>query len=112
VFDLESYFGDTTSSNGTWYQQVTTGDIPSPRIDFCTVYVSAPDNSSHHIYLYSGIDPIKNQNYDDVAILSIPSFTWTTVWPDGGSSRVGPNCHRAGKRQMVYVNSEGEVDVS
>ncbi|KAK7179770.1 hypothetical protein DPSP01_003245 [Paraphaeosphaeria sporulosa] len=102
VFDLDSYFSDT-SSNGTWYEQATTGDIPAPRIDFCTVYVSAPDNSSHHIYLYSGFDPINNKAYDDVAVLSIPSFTWTTLFDNGGAPRIGHNCHRVGKRQMVTV---------
>ncbi|KAF2449629.1 hypothetical protein P171DRAFT_427807 [Karstenula rhodostoma CBS 690.94] len=103
VFDLDSYFRDPSSSNGTWYEQTTTGDIPAPRIDFCTVYVSAPDNSSHHIYLYSGFDPINNKAYDDVAVLSIPSFTWTTLFDNGGAPRMGHNCHRVGKRQMVTV---------
>ncbi|KAF9741443.1 hypothetical protein PMIN07_001401 [Paraphaeosphaeria minitans] len=102
VFDLDSYFSDT-SSNGTWYEQTTTGDIPAPRIDFCTIYVSAPDNSSHHIYLYSGFDPISNKSYDDVAVLSLPSFTWTTLFDNGGAPRLGHNCHRVGKRQMVTV---------
>lgn len=103
MFDLDSYFKDTSSGNGTWYEQTTSGDIPAPRIDFCTVYVAAPDNSSHHIYLYSGFDPINNKAYDDVAILSVPSFTWTTLFDNGGAPRIGHNCHRVGKRQMVTV---------
>ncbi|KAF1969530.1 hypothetical protein BU23DRAFT_539447 [Bimuria novae-zelandiae CBS 107.79] len=102
VFDLESYYADP-SSNGTWYQQATSGDIPPPRIDYCTVTTAAPDNSSHHIYIYGGVDPIKNEFYDDVVILSLPSFTWTVGWPMGESPRLGHNCHRAGKRQMVTV---------
>ncbi|KAJ4295171.1 hypothetical protein N0V90_007181 [Kalmusia sp. IMI 367209] len=102
VFDLESYYNDP-SSNGTWYEQATTGDVPLPRIDFCTVSVAAPDNSSQHIYLYGGVDPVNRKNYDDVVILSIPSFTWTNVWPLGESPRFGHNCHRAGKRQMATI---------
>lgn len=102
VFDLDSYFGDT-SSNGTWYEQTTDGHIPAPRIDFCTVYVSAPDNSSHHIYLYSGFDPINNIAYDDVFVLSIPSFTWTSLFDHGGGPRIGHNCHLVGKRQMITI---------
>ncbi|KAF2116289.1 hypothetical protein BDV96DRAFT_491395 [Lophiotrema nucula] len=106
VFDIDSYLQDT-SSNGTWYRQNTTGDIPAPRIDFCTTSISAPDNSSHHIYLYGGIDPNKGQDinagYDDVYVLSIPSFTWTPIFQNGASPRWGHNCHVAGKRQMVTV---------
>jgi hypothetical protein len=102
VFDIDSYLQDP-NSNGTWYSQKTTGDVPKPRIDFCTVAISAPDNSSHHIYLYGGIDPITNTGFDDVLILTIPSFTWTNVWPIGEAPRWGHNCHVAGKRQMITV---------
>lgn len=65
--------------------------------------MSAPDNSSHHIYLYGGINPITNAAYDDVLILTLPSFTWTNVWPIGEAPRWGHNCHVAGKRQMITV---------
>jgi hypothetical protein len=65
--------------------------------------MSAADNSSHHIYLYGGIDPITGTGYDDVLILTIPSFTWTNVWPIGEAPRWGHNCHVAGKRQMITV---------
>ncbi|KAF2739659.1 hypothetical protein EJ04DRAFT_286272 [Polyplosphaeria fusca] len=106
VFDINSYLDDP-ESNGKWYQQKTSGTIPEPRIDFCTVAISAPDNSSHHIYLYSGIDPNKGQEksagYDDVYVLSIPSFTWTPIFQNGQAPRWGHNCHVAGKRQMVTV---------
>lgn len=103
MFDINSYLEDP-SSNGTWYSQKTTGDVPPPRIDFCTVAISAPDNSSHHIYMYGGIDPVNNNTgYDDVLILTIPSFTWTNVWPIGEAPRWGHNCHVAGKRQMITV---------
>lgn len=85
------------------YSQKTTGDVPAPRIDFCTIVISAADNSSHHIYLYGGVDPITNTGFDDVLILTIPSFTWTNVWPIGEAPRWGHNCHVAGKRQMLTV---------
>ncbi|KAF2036777.1 hypothetical protein EK21DRAFT_83707 [Setomelanomma holmii] len=102
VFDIESYLNEP-SSNGSWYSQNTTGDVPAPRIDFCTVAISTPDNSSHHIYLYGGIDPITGTEYDDVLILTLPSFTWTNVWPIGEAPRWGHNCHVAGRRQMITV---------
>jgi LPXTG-motif cell wall-anchored protein len=65
--------------------------------------MSAPDNSSHHIYLYGGMDPITGTGFDDVLILTLPSFTWTNVWPIGEAPRWGHNCHVAGKRQMITV---------
>jgi hypothetical protein len=103
VFDIDSYFR-VPSGNGSWYAQATTGDIPDPRIDFCTVVMSAPDNWSHHIYLYGGRNPMKNIGYDDVLILSLPSFTWTNVWPPGEAPRWGHNWHVAGKHQMLTVS--------
>ncbi|KAJ4297437.1 hypothetical protein N0V90_005328 [Kalmusia sp. IMI 367209] len=102
VFDLDSYLKDP-SSNGTWYEQATTGDVPPPRIDFCTTLISAPDNSSHHIYLFGGINPITEKGYDDVVILSLPSFTWTNAWIVSDAPRLGHTCYRAGKRQMISV---------
>jgi len=34
---------------GQWYHQTATGDIPSPRTEFCMVGVSAADNSSYEM---------------------------------------------------------------
>jgi hypothetical protein len=48
VFDIASYLQDPTE-NGTWYSQLTSGDIPPARIDFCTIIASASDNSSHNM---------------------------------------------------------------
>lgn len=102
LFDIDSYLQNPGNS-GTWYSQKTNGEIPKPRIDFCTVAISSADNSSHHIYLYGGVDPITNTAYDDVLILTLPSFTWTNVWPLGEAPRWGHNCHVAGRRQMITV---------
>lgn len=77
--------------------------------------MSAPDNSSHHIYLYGGRDPTnRNRGFDDVYVLSLPSFTWTSIFTDGQSPRWGHGCHRVGKRQMVTVggntSNSGDCD--
>lgn len=48
IFDIASIYSG--SSNG-WYQQNTTGSAPDPRVDFCVVAISAPDNSSHQLYV-------------------------------------------------------------
>ncbi|KAF1956954.1 hypothetical protein CC80DRAFT_547667 [Byssothecium circinans] len=102
IFDIDSYLKDM-KSNGTWYQQNTTGDVPPARIDYCSVSISAPDNSSHHIYVYGGYNPITNVVYDDIVVLSLPSFRWTIVWPNGENPRIKHTCHIGGKRQMITV---------
>lgn len=99
IFDIESY-RSKPSSNGTWYQQKTFGDIPPPRIDSCTVVGSAPDNSSHNIYMFGGWDPTRpNTWYDEVYVLSLPSFTWVKMYY-AESPRYGHTCHAVG-RQMI-----------
>jgi hypothetical protein len=54
--------------------------------------------------MYGGNDPTKNNTaFDDIYVLTLPSFTWTAIFTDGESPRWGHNCHRAGKRQLVTV---------
>jgi len=80
------------------------GDIPDPRRQFCNVLVSAADNSSHNIYLYGGsMGPRDYRFYDDVYVLSLPSFTWTKFYGPGASPRYGHTCHAVGNRQMISV---------
>jgi len=80
-----------------WYQQKTTGEAPSVRVNPCAVTASAPDASSFQIYLYGGQDlqPYGDQTqYSDMYILTIPSFTWIKV-PDPANSppaRAGHTC--------------------
>ncbi|EON69431.1 hypothetical protein W97_08691 [Coniosporium apollinis CBS 100218] len=103
---------DTFSEdNVTWVNQSTTGETPPPRIDFCVLpgTKSSKDNSSHNFYIYGGYDPIQSIMYDDVYVLSLPSFTWTKVY-EGPSPRFGHTCHTAGKRQMMAVG--GSLDAS
>lgn len=104
VFDLASY--SDTKSNGTWYTQSTSGEIPSARIDSCTVLASAPDNSSHNIFMYGGWDPTATSNttkyFDDMYALSLPSFTWIKMF-EGESPRYGHTCHLTAGRQLLTV---------
>ncbi|KAL4895823.1 hypothetical protein BDV59DRAFT_144701 [Aspergillus ambiguus] len=105
--DVESIADD--SRNATWLVQKTVGDIPSPRTDFCLVAASAKDNSSHNVYLYGGRGA--NEDYDEVYILSMPSFTWTRVY-SGESPRYGHTCHLVGNRQMLTVGGATSDDLT
>lgn len=40
--------------------------------------------------------------YDDIWVLSLPSFTWTKVY-QGTSPRYGHTCHSVGNRTMITV---------
>lgn len=43
-------------------------------------------------------------SYDDVFVLSLPSFTWIQVYESvPGSPRFGHTCHLVGNRQMLTV---------
>ncbi|KAF9871427.1 hypothetical protein CkaCkLH20_11074 [Colletotrichum karsti] len=90
-----------------WYHQKTTGDKPSVRVNPCAVIASAPDASSSQIYFFGGqnLQPYKEQTqYNDMYILTIPSFTWIKVDEGSGvpTPRAGHTCSmRDG--QMIVV---------
>ena len=48
VFDVSSYY-NTSTPDGVWYKQTTSGETPQGRIDFCTILASASDGSSHNM---------------------------------------------------------------
>ncbi|KAJ5472141.1 hypothetical protein N7539_008710 [Penicillium diatomitis] len=90
-----------------WFLQGTTGDIPSKAYAaFCAVVASASDGSSHNIYIYGGYDgqDALSTPYDDVYILSLPSFVWTKAYtgrPQYGRS--GHQCFRILPDRMLIV---------
>ncbi|KAF2137356.1 uncharacterized protein K452DRAFT_235964 [Aplosporella prunicola CBS 121167] len=75
-----------------WYRQQATGDIPPKRSEFCAVVSSAPDDSSFQITIYGGWDLAEDQAYDDIYVLSIPSFRWIRV--NGSDPKTSPGRHR------------------
>jgi hypothetical protein len=105
IFDVGSYLRN--NSEPLWYAQNATGDIPEPRAYFCTLMVSAPDNSSHNIYLYAG-QGTNRTVYDDIYVLSVPSFVWTKVYASK-SPRFGHTCHQVGD-QMITVGGKATLD--
>lgn len=77
IFDVGS-LKNASNPNGVWYKQQTSGAQPSPRIDACVVVAAAPDNSSYNIYMYGGRDG-STAYYDEVWVLTLPSFQWKLV---------------------------------
>jgi hypothetical protein len=109
IFDINTVYQRDPA--GGWYTQNTTGKIPPPRIDACSLAVAAPDNSSYNIYLYGGRDPILGKMYDDIYILSMPSFTWQLMYT-GQSPRYGHTCHLVGNRQMITVGGSLNLNIT
>ncbi|KAL8964702.1 MAG: hypothetical protein Q9183_004271 [Haloplaca sp. 2 TL-2023] len=85
-------------ATSTWYKQATSGEYPSLRVNPCVVAASAADGSSTNVYVYGGqnLVPYGEQiQYDDMWILTVPSFTWIEVDTQGQSvppARVGASC--------------------
>lgn len=85
-------------ATSSWYQQTTTGKYPDERVNPCAVAASAPDGSSTNIYMFGGqnLQPTSNQTqYNDMWILSVPSFTWISVDTSDQSTphgRAGHTC--------------------
>ncbi|TLD09740.1 hypothetical protein PspLS_11400 [Pyricularia sp. CBS 133598] len=90
-------------SSGFWFHQQTFGipNIPSGRSDFCLVAVSAPDGSSHNIYMVSGMDnPEDRSTKSEIWVLTLPSFNWVLI-DDKAQSIYGHTCHVVGDNLLV-----------
>ncbi|KAL8653434.1 MAG: hypothetical protein Q9226_003852 [Calogaya cf. arnoldii] len=86
-----------------WHQQQASGDTPSWRYQGCAVAVSAPDGSSHSIYVFGGWGATNTQMNDgNIYVLSIPSLTWIRVTLDI-DQRSRHQCHLMGNHHMLVV---------
>lgn len=86
-----------------WYKQPTENP-PSPRTRGCTVVAPTSDSSGFNIYYYGGFDGIHPQNdfYDEVWVLSMPSFTWTLLNKGTAAhARAGHRCFLPYPDQMM-----------
>ncbi|KAK4231534.1 autophagy-related protein 3 [Podospora fimiseda] len=77
-----------------WYTQNATGHVPQMRRRFCAGAVWAQDRSSYNIYLYGGAGlPPDTAGFDDVYILTIPSFQWVKMDPTTEGNTTGARPH-------------------
>ncbi|KAG7290601.1 hypothetical protein NEMBOFW57_000604 [Staphylotrichum longicolle] len=105
---MESIFlYDVLSSK--WYTQNATGRVPPMRRRFCAGATWATDQSSYNIYLYGGAGmPPDTSGFDDVYVLSIPSFEWIKMHPtDGNLTGEYPHhslsCNMVDNAQMLVI---------
>ncbi|KAH9471756.1 hypothetical protein MJO28_002401 [Puccinia striiformis f. sp. tritici] len=105
VFDL---------STKTWVKQATQGNIPSPRINHCTVRGTAKVNGNpiHQIFVYGGQIVNGSSQSTEMYVLTIPGFTWTFIGDklsSQPSARAGHSCDLIGSQMIViggYVASD------
>jgi len=62
------------------------------------VVASAPDGSSHNIYLYGG--DVGRDSLSDVWVLSIPSFKWILISNNSADSRARHTCMKVHEHYM------------
>ncbi|KAF1933018.1 uncharacterized protein M421DRAFT_98183 [Didymella exigua CBS 183.55] len=93
-----------------WYTQTATGNVPQARRSFCSGVVWAEDYSSYSIYIYGGIGS-KDTALGDLHVLSIPSFTWSSLYPDpqvkdfpGG--KAWSSCNVIQNSQMIVMGGD------
>ncbi|ATZ49029.1 hypothetical protein BCIN_04g02290 [Botrytis cinerea B05.10] len=107
IYDIQS---------SQWYTQNATGDIPGDRRRFCAGATWAADQSSYNIYMYGGAGFGANSSgYDDLYILSLPSFTWIKWWENPSSSARPHNmlsCNVVNGAQMLIVGGSFPKDQS
>ncbi|KAK3357381.1 hypothetical protein B0T25DRAFT_589681 [Lasiosphaeria hispida] len=91
-----------------WYTQNATGNVPPMRRRFCAGATWARDQSSYNIYLYGGSGmPPETAGFDDVYILSIPSFQWIKMYPDRDGTGQYPHhslsCNVIDGAQLIII---------
>lgn len=100
-----------------WYKQATSGPTPEIRVNPCAIAVSAADGTSTQVHMYGGqnLVPYGEQiQYDDMWILTIPSFTWIKVDTSDQATpgpRAGHTCN-VWNAQMVVVGGYVGQDLS
>ncbi|GAB1320960.1 Kelch repeat-containing protein [Madurella fahalii] len=96
-------------ANGKWYTQKTSGRTPEDRRRFCAGATWAQDQSSYNIYLYGGGGFVPGTGYDDIYVLTIPSFQWIRGPYPAGSNVTGPypksmmTCNVVNNAQMLVI---------
>lgn len=119
IFNLNAV--DANNPEGTWYQHIATAanpkdGTPLARFNTCAWVAYAPDGSSAHIYVYAGQEVAASGQdyYQDLWVLSLPSFEWILIDKGEGlqaprfnqtrpGQREGHSCHLMRKSMAIMV---------
>lgn len=98
VYDIES---------SSWFAVTASGEIPANRGQFCAVVSASPDNSSFQVTIFGGWDSHVSLDYEDVYILTVPSFRWIKAnVTDDFQTEAITSIGRAHHRCVVYNNAQ------
>lgn len=98
-------------ASGTWYDQVTTGNVPPYRMQYCMAG-AASSNRTYEILVYAGWNNTLGEyatSFDAAYVLSLPSFNWFKADYEAASPRHGLTCEHIGGGQVLTI---GGLDTS
>ena len=100
-----SQIGVYDIASSTWHNVNATGNVPVGRINFCAGVSSAPDDTSFQVVIYGGYNLRFARPANDIYVLSVPSFQWIKVSPQGNDAfgRWGHSCVVWEDAQMLVL---------
>lgn len=97
VYDIQSR---------TWYEVTATGDLPEVRTEFCAVVSASVDQSTFQVTIFGGWNSEAWENYEDVFVLTIPSFRWIKVNVKNDFENTSDNIGRSGHSCIIYKDAQ------
>jgi hypothetical protein len=98
-------------ATNNWYEQTTTGSIPKGRKEYCMTG-AASSNNTYEIVVYAGWDGNLGKTsipWDELFVLSLPSFHWFRADYQAIQPRHGLTCEHIGGGQVLTI---GGVDTT
>jgi hypothetical protein len=92
--------------SGNWYDQPTSGTPPEARVTFCAV--ASHSESSMEIFIHSGFSGFTTLAYDDVYVLSLPSFSWYKADYTPGIGRTLHTCEVTNGNMIVIGGTSND----
>ena len=83
-----------------------TGDIPANRSQFCAVVSASVDQSSFQVTIFGGLNVFTKHIFEDVYVLTVPSFRWIKVNPKNDYEATTGSNGRAGHRCIIYKDAQ------
>lgn len=97
VYDIQSK---------AWYNVTATGEIPGYRSQFCAVVSASVDQSTFQVTIFGGWNTYLGKKYEDVFVLTVPSFRWIKVNPKNDFEATAGSKGRAGHRCIIYKDAQ------
>lgn len=97
VYDIQSK---------TWYEVTATGDLPEDRSQFCAVVSASADQSTFQVTIFGGFNAYSAKVFEDVFVLTVPSFRWIKVNAKNDGEDTKDNIGRNAHRCVIYNDAQ------